>query len=102
LLKIHTFGGCYLEREGTRLDTLSGSRKGLALLALLAAAGDRGMTREALVAYLWPESDEERARTSLKQLVHSLRTQLQCPELLLPSADFASTPPWSGATSGIP
>ena len=88
MLKIHTFGGCYLERDGTRLDTLSGQRKGLALLALLAAAGDRGMTREALVAYLWPESDEERARTSLKQLVHSLRTQLQSPELLLPSTEL--------------
>jgi TolB-like protein/DNA-binding SARP family transcriptional activator/Tfp pilus assembly protein PilF len=88
VLKIHTFGGCYLEREGIRLDTLSGQRKGLALLALLAAAGDRGMSREALLAYLWPDSDEERARTSLKQLVHSLRTQLQCPELLLPSAEL--------------
>jgi len=88
VLKIHTFGGCYLEREGIRLDTLSGQRKGLALLALLAAAGDRGMSRETLLAYLWPESDEERARTSLKQLVHSLRAQLQCPELLLPSAEL--------------
>ena len=71
MLKIHTFGGCYLEREGIRLDTLSGQRKGLALLALLAAAGNRGLSRDALLAYLWPESDDERARTSLKQLVHS-------------------------------
>jgi TolB-like protein/DNA-binding SARP family transcriptional activator len=71
-----------------RLDTLSGQRKGLALLALLAAAGERGMSREVLLAYLWPDSDEERARTSLKQLVHSLRTQLQSPDLLLPSAEL--------------
>ncbi len=88
MLRIHTFGGCYIERDGARLDTLSGQRKALALLALLAAAGDRGMTRDVLLAYLWSDSDEERARTSLKQLVHSLRTQLQSPNLLLPSAEL--------------
>jgi len=92
LLRIHTFGGCYLERDGARLDMLSGQRKGLALLALLAAAGERGMSRETLLAYLWSDSDEERARTSLKQLVHSLRTQLRTPELLLPSAELRLNP----------
>jgi TolB-like protein/DNA-binding SARP family transcriptional activator/tetratricopeptide (TPR) repeat protein len=92
LLRIHTFGGCFLEREGTRLDMLSGQRKGLALLALLATAGERGMSRETLLAYLWSESDEERARTSLKQLVHSLRTQLRTPDLLLPSAELRLNP----------
>jgi TolB-like protein/DNA-binding SARP family transcriptional activator/tetratricopeptide (TPR) repeat protein len=71
---------------------LSGQRKGLALLALLATAGERGMSRETLVGYLWPEIDEERARTSLKQLVHSLRTQLRSPELLLPSAELRLSP----------
>ena len=88
MLRIHTFGGCYLERDGIRLDTLSGQRKGLALLALLAGTGDRGMSRQTVLSYLWPESDEERARTSLKQLVHSLRTQLRSPDLLLPSAEL--------------
>jgi TolB-like protein/DNA-binding SARP family transcriptional activator len=88
VLRIHTFGGCYIERDGVRLDALSGQRKGLALLALLAAAGERGMSREVLLAYLWADSDEERARTSLKQLVHSLRAQLQSPNLLLPSAEL--------------
>ena len=88
MLRIHTFGGCYIERDGVRLEALSGQRKGLALLSLLAAAGDRGMSREVLLAYLWSDSDEERARTSLKQLVHSLRTQLQSPDLLLPSAEL--------------
>ena len=88
MLRIHTFGGCYIERDGARLDAVSGQRKGLALLALLAASGERGMSREVLLAYLWPDSDEERARTSLKQLVHSLRSQLSAPELLMPSAEL--------------
>ena len=88
MLRIHTFGGCYIERDGARLDAVSGQRKGLALLALLAGSGERGMSREVLLAYLWPDSDEERARTSLKQLVHSLRSQLSAPELLMPSAEL--------------
>ncbi len=91
MLRISTFGGCFLERDGARLDGLSGQRKGLALFAVLAADAG-GMTRESLSALLWPESDDERARTSLRQLVHALRTQLAEPDLLLPSAELRLNP----------
>ncbi|MEP6494250.1 MAG: BTAD domain-containing putative transcriptional regulator [bacterium] len=94
MLRIRTFGGCRLERDGTPLDELSGQRKSLAALALLAGAGPRGLTRESLTALLWPDSDEERARTSLKQLVHSLRRQLGAPDLLLPAGDLRLNPEW--------
>ena len=79
MLRLHTFGGCFVTHDGTRFDLLSGQRKGLALLAMIAAAGERGVSRETVLAYLWPESDEIRARTSLKQLVHSLRQQSRSP-----------------------
>ena len=92
MLRLRTLGGCLLERGGSRLDALSGQRKGLALLALLAATGERGLSRDAVLAYLWPDSDEERARTSLKQLVHSLRTQLRAADLLAPSAELRLNP----------
>ena len=92
MLRLHTFGGCYLERGGTRLEALTAQRKALALLVLLAASGERGMSRDTILSYLWPDSDEERARTSLKQLVHSLRSQLQAPELLLGTADVRLNP----------
>lgn len=82
MLRLHTFGGCVVTQDGTRLDLLSGQRKGLALLAMIAATGERGVSRETVLAYLWPESDETRARTSLKQLVHSLRQQSGSPGLL--------------------
>jgi len=91
VLRISTFGGCFLERDGARLDGLSGQRKGLALFAVLAADAG-GMTRESLSTLLWPESDDERARTSLRQLVHALRTQLAEPDLLLPSAELRLNP----------
>jgi TolB-like protein/DNA-binding SARP family transcriptional activator len=88
MLRLSTFAGCVLERDGVRVDTASAQRKGLALLAVLAAAGERGVERDALLALLWPESDEERARTSLRQLVHVLRNQLETPELLTRSAEL--------------
>jgi eukaryotic-like serine/threonine-protein kinase len=48
----------------------------LALLALLAAAGERGLTRDKLLAYLWPESPAENARHALEQLLYALRRQV--------------------------
>lgn len=92
MLRLHSFGGCFLTRDGERLDALSGQRKALALLAVLAAAGERGASRETLLAYLWPESDEVRARTSLKQLVHFLRQQAQAPDLLLATVELRLNP----------
>ena len=92
MLRLHTFGGCFLVRDGVRLDALSGQRKALALLAVLAAAGARGTGREALLAALWPDSDQERARLSLNQLVHSLRQQLGVPDLLLTPAELRLNP----------
>jgi serine/threonine-protein kinase len=85
MLRIRTFGNCHLERDGARLDELSGQRKALALLALLAGAGS--LTRDSVIAFLWPDSEEGRARTSLKQLVRSLRRQLG-DELLLHTSEL--------------
>ena len=88
MLRLQTLGGCSLERDGVRIDTASAHRKGLALLAMLAGAGDRGLSRDAAVALLWPESDEERARTSLRQLVHLLRNQLNAPDVIASSPEL--------------
>jgi TolB-like protein/DNA-binding SARP family transcriptional activator len=88
MLRLVTLGACFLERDGVRLEAASAHRKGLALLALLAASGDRGVSRDTAMALLWPDSDGERARTSLRQLIHSLRTQLRAPDLLLASPEL--------------
>lgn len=92
MLRLVTFGGCHLERDGARVETASAHRKGLALLAVLAAAGERGLTRDSVLALLWPDSDEERARTSLRQVVHLLRNQLASPELLTGAAELRLNP----------
>jgi TolB-like protein/DNA-binding SARP family transcriptional activator len=92
MLRLVTLGACFLERDGVRLEAASGHRKGLALLALLAAAGERGVSRDTAMALLWPDSDEERARTSLRQLLHSLRGQLHVPELLRATPELRLDP----------
>jgi TolB-like protein/DNA-binding SARP family transcriptional activator len=51
-------------------------RRRLALLALLAAAGEHGLTRDQLVGCLWPESSQESAKHALNQLLYGLRRSL--------------------------
>jgi DNA-binding SARP family transcriptional activator/TolB-like protein len=48
----------------------------LAFLVLLASAGSAGMSRERLLAYLWPESDTDQGRNSLYQLLFGVRREL--------------------------
>jgi len=60
----------------------------LALLALLARAGRPGITREKILALLWPDEPEERARRSLNQAVYSLRRDLGGEDALLGAKDL--------------
>jgi DNA-binding SARP family transcriptional activator/TolB-like protein len=74
LITLRTFGG--LAIDGAKLSESGVTRRRpLALLALLAVAGERGVSRDKLIAYLWPESDAERARNSLSQALSSLRRE---------------------------
>lgn len=51
-------------------------RHRIALLALLARSPERGLSREKVMAYLWPESDAEHARNLLNVSVYVLRKAL--------------------------
>jgi DNA-binding SARP family transcriptional activator len=72
IYRLRTFGGLAIEPDRPGLN----QRKRLALLALLANAGESGITRDKIVSYLWPESDTERARNALYQLVFGIRREL--------------------------
>ena len=54
----------------------STQRKRLALLALLAAARNGGISRDKIIAYLWPESEEDQSRHALSQTIYALRREL--------------------------
>jgi len=73
MLRLETFGGLRLTDAAGGL--VATPRRRLALLALLASAGERGLTRDKLVGVLWPESPGENARHALEQLLYSLRRQ---------------------------
>ncbi|MGE0552109.1 MAG: BTAD domain-containing putative transcriptional regulator [Gemmatimonadales bacterium] len=75
MLRLRTFGGLWIEAEdGTRVPPPRPRR--LALLAILAAAGPRGVSRARLRAMFWPDADDERARHSLSQTLYALRRDL--------------------------
>ena len=76
MLRLLTLGGLSLVDDGAPVTGAASQRSRLALLALLAAAGPAGVAREKLLACLWPESDDERARHALKQAVYALRRDL--------------------------
>ena len=67
MLRLKTFGGLWLEGDEGPLTGAAAQRRRLVLLAALAAAGQKGMSRDALVGLLWPEVDEARARAALSQ-----------------------------------
>ena len=71
---------------------MGAQRKTLALLTLLAASRSQGISRERLAAYLWPESDTERARGALKQALHVVRRQLGSPEVILGTSELRLNP----------
>ena len=76
MLRLQTFGGLSLSRGEVNLTGAITQRRRLAILALLAAAGETGMSRDKLVAYLWAESDADRARHVLNQLLYAQRRQV--------------------------
>ena len=72
MIRLRTLGGFGLYLDGADSTASSVRPRVLALLALL--AGHRpGLSRDKLLAYLWPDSDTAHARNSLKQALFSLR-----------------------------
>ena len=75
MLRLLTFGGPGLVHDdGSVAPRVRPPR--LALLAALATAGERGVTRDRLMALLWPDSDDTRGRHSLRQSLYTLRQEL--------------------------
>jgi len=76
VLRLRTLGSVALEVDGRPLTGRSTQRRRLALLALLAVARERGMTRDKVLAFLWPERNAEHARHALSQTLYAVRQEL--------------------------
>lgn len=85
MFRLQTFGGLVLtDSVGSPLPL---QRRQLALLAMLAAAGETGLSRDKLVARFWSESPAEKARHALDQLLYSARRHF------LPEGPFQGVDP---------
>jgi DNA-binding SARP family transcriptional activator len=74
MFRLRTFGGLTLASQDGAGVVIQRLR--LALLTLLAHAGPRGLSRDNLVGFLWPESPPDTARHKLEQALYMLRRQL--------------------------
>lgn len=92
MLRLKTFGGLSIVRDTAPAEGAGAQRRRLALLALLDGAGDRGLSRDKLLGYLWPESDPEKARGILNQALYALRRDLGNEELFLGSIEVRLNP----------
>ncbi|MFW6330527.1 MAG: BTAD domain-containing putative transcriptional regulator, partial [Gemmatimonadota bacterium] len=73
-IEITTLGGLDIRTEGRELPGFSAQPVRMALLVHLAVEGET--TRDAVIALLWPESDDRRGRHALSQTLFALRQAL--------------------------
>lgn len=82
-LRIITFGTLSVRGDRGTVAGAAAQPRRLALLALLARAGERGVTREKVTALIWPDADEERARRAITQGIYALRQELGSDDTIL-------------------
>lgn len=92
MLFLRTFGGVSLENGGRPLVGAAGQRRPLAVLSVIAAAGDKGISREILQSLFWPDSDPEHARGSLKQILYSFRRDVNEQAITLGTGELRLNP----------
>ncbi|HJU74040.1 MAG TPA: tetratricopeptide repeat protein [Gemmatimonadaceae bacterium] len=88
MFDLKLFGGLSLESSSAPLAANVHQRRRLSLLAILALAGERGISRERVQAHLWPESAAERARHALDQLLYATRQNLGHDAILSSTSDL--------------
>jgi Tol biopolymer transport system component/DNA-binding SARP family transcriptional activator len=92
VLRLNTFGRLFLDRDGQRQSGAASQPRRLALLALLASSGEVGISRDRVLAMLWSESDEDRARKGLNQALYALRQDMGADEVFLGTRDLRLNP----------
>jgi TolB-like protein/DNA-binding SARP family transcriptional activator/cytochrome c-type biogenesis protein CcmH/NrfG len=93
MLRLRTLGSPIVEESGgLSPGTAAGQRKAVALLVLLAAGNQRGVSRDRLLGFLWPEVAPKKAAHRLNQLLYALRRDLGSDVLFLGSSDLRLNP----------
>ena len=85
MYNLHLLGGLQLEGPGGIVVGLASRRRPLALLAVLAVAGERGVSRDRVAGLLWGDTDDKHALRSLSDALYTVRSDLS-PDAVLSSA----------------
>ena len=88
MLRLRAFSGLALEDERPDPAGAITQPKSLALLALLANAGERPISRDKVLGYLWPEIEPAKAAHRLAQSLYALRHDLRVESLFRASNDL--------------
>ncbi len=76
MFSLKVMGGLALDSDTGAVPAAARQKRRLGLIALLAVAGPRGMSRDKAQAYLWAESSSANARHALDQLLYATRHAL--------------------------
>ena len=92
MLRLITLGGLALTRDGAPYAGAAAQRRRLALLAVVAASGTTGVSRDRLLSFFWPDSGEDQARHALNQALFQIRQALGSEAITSASTSLALNP----------
>lgn len=83
MLRLKVLGSLSVTRDGRPLSGALSQPRRLAVLALLARGGQSGVPRERIVATLWPDVEDERARHTFNQTLYAIRREAADDEVIV-------------------
>lgn len=93
MIRIYTLGRLSVRGDdGSPLTGAAAQPRRMAILALLARAGERGVAREKVLSLLWPDADTERGPRTLAQALYALRKDLGAEEAITGAKELRLDP----------
>ena len=92
VLRLRTFGGLELTRDSAPLGGAALQPRRLALLATLAVAGRQGLSRDRILALLWPNVVDARGRQALSQAIYALKRDADADEMIIGNEQLRLNP----------
>jgi predicted ATPase/DNA-binding SARP family transcriptional activator len=92
VLRLRTFGGLELTRDSAPLSGAALQPRRLALLAIVAVAGRQGLSRDKILALLWPNVVDARGRQALSQAIYALKRDADADDMIIGNEQLRLNP----------
>ncbi len=92
MFSLKLLGGASIQTSSGPLAGRATQRRRIALLAVLAVARARGVSRDKLIAYLWPEQDAEHGRALLSDSIYRVNQALDGEAIVSTGDDLRLSP----------